>query len=242
MSQAGQARSSSGGGSTYVFPPVQTIEDFDDFTGADPEQYGGKLGWRFQGDFESGANTTGNPGIVTFAADPGGQQNSYLGMNVDASTQGPFLLGGGNLDINFVANLGTIGSFANDYTAVIGLTDVNPSAPVLPTNGCYLQYNYAVNGGRWQLINNDGGVSTAVDTGISAVVGYVNYSIRVNAAATSISARINGVSVGTNTANIPLSNNLSPSIYVEAVDPANMPPWSVDLFYYVQALTVPRPS
>jgi len=90
----------------------------------------------------------------------------------------------------------------NTYTSRFGFMDSQAGEP---TDGAYFRYTHGTNGGRWECVTRSNNVETAsaLDSGITVDTALHNYSIDVNAAASSVVFQIDGVTVATGTANIP---------------------------------------
>lgn len=237
----GSGTTTAGAGNTITitavnsFLPNQVVQDFDDFIG-ESGVLPGKYAWATNGGVSFTTSAT-NPGQITFDL-----LTSYLYLIPPLSGNGQFLLTGGTLQTNYVFDLVTLADVTNDYTTYIGLTNkpldfVDDGNP--PDSGIYFQYNYNVNSGKWQIVTNTAGTKTTTNTTATATTGFHNYQILVNAAGTSVTFSIDGVSVGTISTNIPTAVPLTP-IFYSIVSAGNLPAQSADLFYYTQTLTVAR--
>lgn len=224
------------------FVPNQVIQDFDDFLSKTNNQLG-KLTWQDQGWDQAGGGTATNPGQITCSQQSAYAVALYLTVNdADGSRPGPFVLGSGSLNINWVFDLATLSTAENHYTAYFGLGDSTTifmlSVPGF-TDGVYFQYTNDVNSGNWQIVTTSSSVSTIVNTSIPASIGFHNYGIQINATGTSCTYTIDGVSAGSAiTTHIP-TDQITPAVELFA-DVGMNPISAVDLFYYTQTLTVPR--
>lgn len=223
--------------------PTKIITDFDDFLGAQAgaSQYSApKLGWVGPGGmgYSPSTGTLNNPGI--WASPSGDAAISLLNGNFGANF-GCFLLGGGQITINWVINLGTLSTNTNRYTYYCGMSDFDgTAAPALASNGCWFQYSDNVNSGNWQIVCGKSGAYTTVNTLVAANTNFVNLEISVDAVASSVSFKINGSPVGsTISTHIPNVVAISPSI-VTVGSVGTAPINYIDLFYYTQILTNSR--
>lgn len=237
------------------FPPLQNIQDFDDFICINSTvPVAGKFLWIFQSDnslVEVFTTSPTNPGqIILISEVINVLPVAYLAM-IDSSglDNGPFQFGGGTFSSNLLVNLGTLSNSTNRYTSYIGLTNAPNNTTtnwggfgLPPDLGIYFQYSDNVNGGRWQAVTNNSGIITSVDTGIAATNSFTNFGISINASATSVSFFINGIQ----TANSPITTNIpsqamTPCVYVVgATGGTIVPNQFVDLWYYSQSLTIAR--
>ena len=222
------------------FVPNQIIQDFDDFLSM--TNTSGKLNWTLGSPWEQADGTSTNPGLFQIQENYNG--GSFFGLsNQDSFGTNfyPWVLGGGALSCSWVLNLVTLGNVTDNYTVYIGISDSNDSGVIFtPNNGCYFQYNYNVNGGRYQIVCNSSGVTTVSDSGVLANTSFTNFTINVNASATSVSFLINGAEVSNspialNIPSAPIGPNVTFS-YTSGVLPRAL----LDLFYYTQTLTVAR--
>jgi hypothetical protein len=237
------------------FPPLQNIQDFDDFICINSTvPVAGKFLWIFQSNNSSVDTFTTsptNPGqIILISEVLNVLPVSFLAI-VDSSglDSGPFQFGGGTFSSNLLVNLGALSNSTNRYTSYIGLTNAPNNTTTTwgnfglpPDLGIYFEYSDNVNGGRWQAVTNNSGTLTNVDTGIAATNSFTNFGISINATATSVSFFING----TQTANSPITTNIpsqamTPCVYVVgATGGTIIPNQFVDLWYYSQSLTIAR--
>lgn len=88
------------------------------------------------------------------------------------------------------------------YTLRIGFLD---SASAESTDGCFFRYADNVNSGRWQAVARQGGVESAADTGVSAVIDTLSvFQVVIDPTGPSAEFTIDGVSVATITSDIPV--------------------------------------
>lgn len=231
MSQSG--RLGMGGSGTTPTSPLRVISDFDDFLSTGIANVNPKLGWnsgylQFEG-------TADNPGIIYGNAGLTTHNSTDL---VDAAN---FMLGSGELSINWVLDLGTLSDVTNRYVFRVGVSNFDVTDFANPTDGCYFEYSDNVNSGNWQLVCISGGVATTTNTAIPATTGFHGFAVNINAAGTSVVFYYDGVESGTISTNIPLTVAISPFVLSENISGLN-PFHYIDLFYYRQVLTNPRPG
>ncbi len=221
------------------FAPNQVVQDFDDFLVTSNID---KFQWSFLGSTDPNAvpaNQDTNPGQILFIAD-GTNVGVLLNAGDNAKT-GPFKLGSGSLNINWVMDLTALSTVIAPYTMYIGLVDyASAFASTDPVSGVYFQYTDIVNGGNWQIVCNDNTTATVSNTITPATTGFHNYGIQINSAGTSASFTIDGVTV----ANSPIVTNLptldiGPAILGLSLT-SNTSAIKVDLFYYNQNLAIAR--
>ena len=227
----------SNGSSSNSFAPNQTGQIFDDFT-----SYLSSNNYFIPAvvglTAESLNGTATNPGILWLQAN--NVQTLYLACPF-SETNDSFIFGAGTYSLNFVLNLLTLGTVSNNYTFYIGwMTASDVSNPNAPGNGVYFQYNYNVNGGKWQIVTNKGGTTTVQDSGVLVATGFNNFGININAAGTSASFFINHTQVS----NSPINTNiptiaLSPS-FLGIPIAGNISDVYLDLVYLSYTLNTAR--
>jgi len=121
-----------------------------------------------------------------------------------SSNHSSFNLGGsGNvMRIGTWLKVGTnLSTALESFMVRAGLSQI--SLPNNVDHGITFEYNHAENGGRWQAITANP-TETSTDTGITVVADtWYDLQIEINGDATSVEFFIDGVSVATNTTNIP---------------------------------------
>jgi hypothetical protein len=180
-----------------------------------------------------------HPGTVVFSV---GAAYSTAGLFLAQGTYAPylpFILGGGILSVNFVMKLNQLSSGTNRFDVQLGMSDTFNLND--PANGVYFRYTDNVNSGKWQICTAAGSTLTATNTTVVADTNYHNFGFIINAAASSISYTIDGVSVGTVTTNIP-TNPITASVVLVNTGTYTSGNQSidVDLFYMTLALTTAR--
>ena len=210
------------------WPPnkyVTLVDDFYSITNA----YG-QLDWSVANTTRF-AGTATNPGILSF----GNAASCYVYLGSAFSTF-DVVVGGGEISVNYVVNLGTLSDGTNRYIMYCGIGNFGGSAP---TDGIWFEYSDDVNSGNWLCVSSSSSSTTTSDSSVAGNTNFVNLGFVVNAAGTSISFTINGVSVGSAiTTNIP-SIATSPFVYISRSS-GTKPTQYLDLFYMRQDLTTGR--
>jgi hypothetical protein len=147
----------------------------------------------------SAAGGTGDDkhiGIITFNTG-----TTTTGRAAITTTATAFRLGGGACKCMVIFRTSTLSDGTDTYTIRVGLGD---STSGEHTDGVFIRYTDAVNGGRFQFVTRSNGTETATDTGITVVAStWYNVEIDINAGATSAQCTINQSGATTNTTNIP---------------------------------------
>lgn len=223
--------------------PNQVLDLFDDFiTSSAGNNDFGNLLWFCSG-IGFGTGTADHPGIVVCPNPSFPTSISWLTLKqlMNSSDIAPFSLGGGVFSLNYVAKLTALSNSTNAYEMYFGLFNSagGISGPVFPpTNGVFFKYTHSVNSGNWQVIAISANVATTTNTTVPADTNWHNFGIVINAAGTSVSFTIDGVSVGIVASNIPLTP-ISPTIYCNVVS-GNSGGFQLDLFYARLVLTNAR--
>jgi hypothetical protein len=219
--------------------PNANIMISDDFFGANATSsiLISQLAWQQGAVFWQATQATeGNhPGLIT-------NQNFattavlFLRDSVN-TTQNVFVLGGGVLVVDWVFNIGTLSTANPRYILQMGLGTTDNADQV---NGCYFEYSDNLNTGQWNLKTANASTRTTTASATAVTTGWHHATITVNAAASSVSFVMDGVTLGTITTNIPtaaISPFLSARATVGTVIAGSLIP---DLFYLTQTLTTPR--
>lgn len=192
-----------GGGST--FDPSTASTDFDDFTGlvgsggATSVKFGTMpLTTALSGtgtNVLSVAGSTSHPGVLQCTT---GTTNAALAGAQSAINS--ILFGDGVCTIEAEIIIPTLSTAGEEYDIYFGFMD--SFAGTAPVDGAYFHYdrNTSVNWLRGTASNS---TATETDSGTAVGTGWTKLKIVVNTAATSVEFFINGVSVGSNTTNIP---------------------------------------
>jgi hypothetical protein len=229
------------------FAPNATINQFDDFIGASgdlAQTITSAMSWTTATAITSpwvvtNAIDNGHPGLLSSGSVTTSNPDSYLfaGETAAAGLTLPIILGGGVITVNWVIKIVTLSNSTNRYTLRLGLGDTKGADQA---NGIYFIYSDNINSSNYTLGTASGSTRTATNSGFAANAGYVNLSISANAAASTITYFVNGVSKGTVATNIP-TTALTPFVdVVWSVGTVAAGTILVDLFYMTQTLTTPR--
>lgn len=243
----------SGSGNTITitgstpFTPNKTVQLYDDFIG----QVNGSLGtscyssYTWQGNATnnnatgSELITNGHPGVIENASLGAGANWSLFLQNVNTNPFNTFVLGGGILVINWVFNIRALSNSTNRYILDIGLGDTNSAADQV--NGCYFEYSDNINSAQWDFKTANASSRTTSTSSVTVTTGWHNAQITVNAAASSVSFVMDGVSLGTAiSTNIPTASICPMFNAYRSAGTIAANSLSVDLFYLNQTLTTPR--
>lgn len=230
----GAGSSGSGSGS---FAPNTTVQEFDDFLSDTTNNlfYLGKLNW--SNDFHNftlSGGEAGHDGVLAMQTGDSPAGMSFSDWNGNGL---PFILGSGQISVNWVFKFTTLSAPGARYFAQIGLGSNQNTVEY--TDGCYFQYEDDVNSGNWVLKTASASVRTSQNTTTAVTTSWTNLGVVVNAAASSVSYFINGVQVGT-----PITTNI-PTAALSAhwnsfPNGGTSPLHKLDLFYYTRTFTTPR--
>tara|TARA_R110000868_G_scaffold136519_2_gene349500 strand:+ start:1035 stop:2888 length:1854 start_codon:yes stop_codon:yes gene_type:complete len=234
------------------FSPNSSINLYDDFmsfandNGVVPS-IDGSLSWTSHlssattnyGYIPTATTDSAHPGILSSASFTSGSCNVWLtGNNSTGTSYACIVLGGGQIVLNWVFNIVTASSVTNRYTLRLGL---GTTAATEFANGCYVEYSDNINSGNWNFKTANASTRTTSNSSIAVTTGWHNCQITINAAASSVSFVMDGVSMGSAiTTNIPTAA-IMPS--VQSVWTAGTIPSGaqlIDLFYMTQTLTTAR--
>jgi len=242
----GTGITTSGSGNTITitaFQPNKNIVLFDDFVsvwGNTSNLINSTLTWQAASAVQMNSDiadiTSGHPGMLQNAV------MTSLDAGIFFATQAgavylPFILGGGAIILNWVIKLNALSNGAGRYALRLGMGDTKAADQA---NGVYFEYSDNINGGLWNIKTASASVTTTVSSAVAATTGFHNLQISINAAATSISYSIDGVSVGTIATTIPITR-LTPfydATWVAGSVAAGT--LAIDLFYMTQTLTTAR--
>ncbi len=112
------------------------------------------------------------------------------------------LFGGGVWTCMSRVRVSALSNATETYTARVAFLD---SVSAESTDGIFWRYTHGTNSGFWQLVCRNNGSESVINTTVAPVTtGFQKLEITVNAAGTSVSGAIDGVSVGAPiTTNIP---------------------------------------
>ena len=190
---------------------------------------------------DTGDRSSAHPGQIRW----GHTGNGTSGLNsLPATNQGQYILGNGVFTLNGWHVIDQASTGGNTYIVTFGL-----SADTFPptTNGVWLSYTNAVNGGDWVLNAISGGTTTTTNSTTAFGTGQKVLQIVVNAAATSVNFLYGATyaalsSMGTVASNIPTSasNPLAPFFNFQATNRTGTMTYSIDLITCNYVFTTPR--
>lgn len=232
------------------FAPNSTIQLFDDFliystfqsTGPVPIISSG-LNWRTSATvpmlgMQAGQTLSTNPGVIRSSNLAAGGPNSFIIMANGTSGLFPaFILGGGQLTVNWVLKTATLSDGTNRYILRFGIGDTTTGDQA---NGCYFEYSDDINGGNYVIKTAAGSVRTSTNTATAATTGYMNFKIVVNAASSSVEFFIDNVSQGSIITNIPTLAVAPVCVLDRTAGTLVLGSLQIDLFYLTQSLTAAR--
>jgi hypothetical protein len=224
------------------FTPNSVLNISDDFNlNANSTFLVGSLAWTTGSNGSwlqsTGTATSGHPGVIGNGSLTSGNKNIILAAGT-AGVSGAFILGGGVLTLNWVFNIVTASNSTNRYTLCLGIGDTVTTASIV--NGCWLQYSDNLNSGNWTYNTASASTPTNDNSSTAVTTGWHNAQIVVNAAASSVSFSVDGVSLGSITTNIPSTGILPFLSIIWSAGTVAGGSINIDLFYLTQTLTTPR--
>lgn len=125
---------------------------------------------------------------------------------VVACSQTAFTFGGGAFVCEMMINVSAVSDGTDTFTIRAGYGD---SVTTEFTDGVFFRYTDSVNSGNWQGVCRAAGVESVVNGGVAFAAGWKRLRFTVNAAGTSASFSVDGVSLGAAvTTNIPLTTQV----------------------------------
>ncbi len=165
--------------------------------------------------------------------------HTYVGGMSSILTQ-LWILGGGQLTIDWVFKINTLSAVGSRYVLRLGM-GVGKAATD-QTDGVYFEYSDNINSGNWNYKTANASTRTTTNSSTAVTTGWHHAQFVVNAAASSISFTMDGVSLGAAiTTNIPTAS-IVPFVQMGYVSGSatTVDSVAVDLFYATQTLTTPR--
>jgi|GEM_PF-2048779 hypothetical protein len=182
------------------------------------------------------ATENGHPGIIR-SSSATNTASFFLNLSPVNTTQGTFILGGGVLTLNWVFKIVNLSTGTNRYTIRIGMGDTNGADQV---NGCYFEYSDNINSGNWNIKTASASTRTTTSSSTAVTTGWHNAQISINAAASSVTFTMDGVSLGSIATNIPTTAILCMFDETYSAGSIATGTFIIDLFYLTQVLTTPR--
>jgi hypothetical protein len=219
------------------FAPNATVQIYDDFmTWTNGTTSQSQQTWYTTGaSWTTSSGTAAHPGYIgNFSFSSNNAGVSFYSNGTPGKT---IILGGGTVTVNWVINIATLSTGSNTYTLRCGIGDTLNADEA---NGCYLEYSSGENSGNWIMKTASASSRTSTNTSTAVGTGWQNLSVSVNAAASTVTYYVNGVSLGTVTTNIP-TTGIAPFIdCVRSAGTVAANTLQVDLFYMTIALTTSR--
>jgi hypothetical protein len=196
-----------------------------------------KLDWSF-----STTNITLNADVLSLTFQP---DNSHLGVCLfgtnsivtkTMSHTGPYLvLGGGIVTITWIVNLRNLSDVTDAYNVEFGLYDSDLSDSI------YFRYTHSENSGNWTVNCTAASTPTTGNTSNTADINWHKFQFVVNAAATSVTFKIDGTEVSGSpiTTNIP-TDNLRPRFVVNRTAGSADRDIYLDFYSHEIEFTTPR--
>jgi len=176
----------------------------------------------------------GHPGVLanpSMAASGGGN------LILNTSTGG-ILLGGGILTLNWIFKIVTLSTGTNRYILRIGLGN---TALLDQSSGLYFEYSDNINSANWNYKSAKATVRTTNNSSVAVTAAWHNAQIVVNAAASSVSFFMDGVSLGAAiTTNIPTVVTAPFIDMLQGAGTVAAGSVLIDLMYFNYALTTAR--
>lgn len=148
------------------------------------------------------AATSNHPGVWLLSTGVAANTGRVFALS---GSQTPFHLGVARTRVGWWVLTGNdLSDATNRYAIRAGHSSANVPPPLDLNFGVTFEYTDNENGGRWQALTVDGIAETSTDTGITVAADtWYKLEAETNAAGTSSEFFIDGVSVATNTTNIP---------------------------------------
>lgn len=146
----------------------------------------------------------------------------------------PIILGAGELTVEWIVK-----PSGTSFQMFIGLSDAIAAVYAEPANGCYFQYDSAVNAGNWRARTGSASSYSTANAANALTTNWVHLKIVINAAATSVAYFIDGSEITNSpiTTNIPTAG-IAPCILSTGTAANTF--LDVDLFMMNYVLTSPR--
>lgn len=226
------------------FVPNSTVNLKDDFIGSilynGPLFTAGELTWYGGSLWSPGSSAadSSHPGVI--AVNSVTISNLFLGSTTVANAiANLWFLGGGSITINWVFKIVTASTGVNRYILRLGMGITDTAADQV--NGVYFEYSDNINSGNWVYKTANASARTTTNSSTAVTTGWHNAQIVINAAASSISYTIDGVSLGAAITSNITTAGITPFLQVYVVA-GGIPAGAVcvDLFYATQTLTTAR--
>ena len=177
-----------------------------------------------------------HPGIITLSTLAVATNSAAI-----TSATNAVRFGGGAARLVVIFRVPTLSDATDTFTVRVGFCDATNAES---TDGAFVRYTHGTNSGKFQFVTRNNNVETATDTNINVGVNtWYRVQIDVNAAGTSATCTIFGVSVATNTTNIPTAAGRETGIvpgYIQKSLGANPRTLDIDYFQALFKFTLSR--
>ncbi len=182
--------------------------------------------------------TAANPGILEFGATVGSVDGAGLTSGQFGVANYPsIIIGGGQITFNALIKIPTISDGTDNLQINVGFRDSPSWIGAASAWNIQYQVETSVN---WQLLVIAASTQTTLDSGIAVTTGWHHLKMIVNAAGTSISGFIDGVSMGAAiTTNIPLIA-IPPMLTIRKTAGTNARYFGIDYLSLSKTLSVAR--
>ena len=197
-------------------PSADRLYFFDDFLPAYPSTSvsvtnSSLLPWSINSSASDpyGHAQSGHPGLVLLSWSDN-SATRFVNGGSSGSTRGSFMLGGGELTIEWLKKNTDLSDGTMTYTFRCGFCDDIASI----AEGCYFSYTHGTNSGNYVLNSTASSTTTSVNTSTAFSTDWEKLKIVVNSAGTSISFYIDDVAVGSAITTNISSAELSPFLAI----------------------------
>lgn len=228
------------------FTPNSVVTIFDDFFSNETVTSGLAIGQQVwtpgnAGNWTSanGVATNAHPGVIghTLMSVAATNRSLMLGPGTTAPLSG-FVLGGGEIILNWVFNITALSNGTNRYTLNLGIGDTLTTVAV--ANGCWISYSDNVNSGNWTFNTSAASSATNSNSAVAVTTGWHNAQVTINAAGTLVTFVMDGVTLGTIALTIPTLGILPFLSVLFSAGSVAAGTIQIDLFYLKQTLTTAR--
>lgn len=190
--------------------------------------------------FQAGAAS--RPGVWSLRTTTNNNDSQGISKGVPdvGNGSGSVILGGGAIEITWIVQVPTLATAGDDFRCLCGLMQSVSGfgSGDGGTDGVYFYYNTSANP-NWLCVTRASSTSTTTNSGVAVNTSFVRLTIRVNAAASSVTFYINGTLVGTNSTNIP-SAAIGHGAQIQKTAGTNARQFNLDRWQYYQQLTTSR--
>lgn len=186
--------------------------------------------------------TSGHPGVWSLQTQTNNNDSQGISKGITdvGNGSGCIILGGGQIQYNWVVQVPTLATVGDDFITLCGLVESVSGfgSGNGGSDGVFFKYNRSSNI-NWLCVTRSSNTETSTDSGVAVSTSYVRLTAIVNAAGTSIQFYINGSLVATNATNIPTSS-IGWGAQILKTAGTNARSFNVDRWQYYQQLTTSR--